>query len=174
VFAIALAVAASGCGGRRAAQASAKAAASPAAAKPSSLLPADLAMAFLQEIKSQPSQSLLGGETTIPPCIFSEQGASSGGEYRKVTGRAANLVTSYNFWILFKIEEPGGADLKPETLKASNAWNYSLRTPRTARTAFGTTDHCIIGPTNEPVRKVVEALSALGVAIAPEHAYILR
>lgn len=178
LFVLALAIAAAGCAGRRAAQQEARAAkasaAAPAAGKPASLLPTDLALAFLQDIKSQPSKSLMGGETNIPPCIFTEQGTSSGGEYRKVTGSAPNLVTSYGFWILFRIEDPDGNDLKPGTANAPNTWNYSLRTPRTARTAFGTTDHCIIGPTKEPVRKVVEALSALGVAIAPEHAYILR
>jgi hypothetical protein len=39
---------------------------------------------------------------------------------------------------------------------------------------FGTTDHCIIGPTTEPVRKVLEALAALGVQIAPEYGYVVR
>lgn len=54
------------------------------------------------------------------------------------------------------------------------AWIYSLRTPRPARTVFGTTDHCVGEPTSEPPRKVVEALAALGVALAPEYGYIVR
>lgn len=166
---LALALAVAGCGGRQRALQAASAQRAP------SLLPAELALAFLQEIKSQPSQSLLAGETTIPPCRFTDRGTGSGGEYRKLTGqRAPKQVTSYSHWLLFRIEDPGGTDLKPQTLNAQNTWNYSLRTPLTARTVFGTTDHCIIGPTAEPVRKVAEALSALGVTIAPEHAYILR
>ena len=48
------------------------------AAKPATLVPPDLALAFLKEIKSQPSQSLLAGETTIPPCQFAEKGTGSG------------------------------------------------------------------------------------------------
>jgi hypothetical protein len=32
----------------------------------------------------------------------------------------------------------------------------------------------VLGPTGEPARKVVEALAALGVAIPPELAYIVR
>ena len=139
------------------------------------LLPADLALGFLQEIKSRPNRSLLAGETTIPPCRFAEKGAGSGGEYRKVTGqRAPNQVTSYEFWVLFKIEDPSGRDLVPAERDKPNAWNYSLRTPRAARTVFGTTDHCIVGPTTEPVRKIVEALVALGVAVTPEYGYLVR
>ena len=144
-------------------------------AKPATLVPPDLALAFLKEIKSQSSQSLLAGETTIPPCQFAEKGTGSGGEYRKVTGqRAPNLVTSYEFWTLLKIEEPGGRDFGAADLNRAGTWNYSLRTPRGARTVFGTVDHCIVGPTSEPVRKVVEALTALGVGLAPEYASIVR
>ena len=142
---------------------------------PATLVPADLALGFLQEIKSQPNQSLLAGETTIPPCRFTDKGAWSGGEYRKMTGqRAPAQVTGYSQWVLFRIEDPTGRDFAPAELDKANAWNYSLRTPRTARTVFGTSDHCIIGPTTEPARKMVEALSALGVAIAPEFGYIVR
>ena len=141
----------------------------------STLVPADLAIAFLKEIKSTPSSSLLAGETTVPPCQFTEKGAWSAGEYRKVTGqRAPTQITSYEQWILFRIEEPGGRDLLPADLEKGGSWNYSLRTPRTARTVFGTTDHCIIGPTAEPPRKVVQALAALGTALAPEYGYIVR
>jgi hypothetical protein len=148
---------------------------SASAAKPATLVPPDLALAFLKEIKSQPSQSLLAGETTIPPCQFADKGTGSAGEYRKVTGqRAPNQVTSYEFWTLAKIEEPGGRDLTSADLNRGGAWNYALRTPRGARTVFGTIDHCIVGPTAEPVRKVVEALTALGVGLAPEYGYIVR
>lgn len=143
--------------------------------KAATLLPADLALGFLQEIKSRPNRSLLAGETTIPPCRFTDKGTGSGGEYRKMTGqRAPNQVTSYEHWMLFKIEDPSGRDFVPAELDKPNAWNYSLRTPRAARTVFGTTDHCIVGPTTEPARKVVEALAALGVAVAPEYGYIVR
>ena len=139
------------------------------------LLPADLALAFLQEIKSRSNRSLLAGEATIPPCRFGEKGTGSAGEYRKLTGQRAPVqLTSYQHWILFKIEDPAGNDFVPAELQKTNAWNYSLRTPRTARTVFGTTDHCIVGPTTEPVRKVVEALSALGVGVAPEYGYVVR
>lgn len=150
------------------------AAATPAAAA-TTLVPTDLAIAFLHEIKSAPGSSLLAGETTIPPCRFTERGTWSAGEYRKVTGqRAPTQITGYEQWVLFRIEEPGGRDLLPADLDKGGAWNYSLRTPRNARTVFGTTDHCVVGPTSEPVSKVVQALSALGVAIAPDYVYIVR
>lgn len=143
--------------------------------KPATLVPPDLALAFLKEVKSEPSKSLLAGETTIPPCRFAEKGTGSGGEYRKVTGqRAPNQVTSYEFWTLHKIEDPGGRDFAAADLNRAGTWNYSLRTPRGARTVFGTIDHCIVGPTSEPVRKVVEALTALGVGLAPEYGNIVR
>ena len=142
--------------------------------KTATLLPPDIAMAFLQDIKSEPGKSLLAGETTIPPCQFTDKGTWSGGQYRKLTGRPApNTVTEYSRWILFKIEDPAGRDLTPAELDQPNAWNYSLRTPRSARTVSRTRDRCIIGPTTEPVRKMVEALAALGVEVAPEHAYIV-
>jgi hypothetical protein len=154
----------------------AAAAAAPAAtASATILVPPDLAIAFLKEIKSTPSSSLVAGETTIPPCQFTDKGTWSAGEYRKVTGqRAPTVVTSYEQWILFRIEEPGGRDLLPADLEKGGSWNYSLRTPRSARTVFGTTDHCIVGPTAEPPKKVVQALAALGVTTAPEYAYIVR
>jgi hypothetical protein len=139
------------------------------------LVPPDLALGFLKEIRSQPSQSLLAGEATIPPCQFTEKGAWSAGEYRKVTGqRAPTQITNYDQWVLFKIEDPNGKDLAPADLQKSGAWNYSLRTPRSARTVFGTSDRCVIGPTSEPVKKVVEALTALGVSLPPEYTYIVR
>jgi hypothetical protein len=145
------------------------------ASKSATLVPADLALGFLQEIKSRPNRSLLAGEAAIPPCRFGEKGTGSGGEYRKLTGqRAPAQLTSYPQWILFKIEDPAGRDFVRAELDKANAWNYSLRTPRTARTVFGTTDHCIIGPSTEPVRKVLEALAALGVGIAAEYGYVVR
>ncbi len=143
--------------------------------KTTSLVPADLAIEFLQGIKSEAGRSLLAGETTIPPCRFTDKGLWSAGEYSRLIGRRApNQATPYASWVVYKIEEPGGRDLLPADLEREGAWNYSVRTPRTARTVFGTTDHCIIGPTKEPVKKIVEALSALGVALAPDFAFVLR
>lgn len=145
------------------------------ASRTATLLPADLALGFLQEIKSRPNRSLLAGEATIPSCRFTEKGTGSAGEYRKLTGQRAPVqLTGYQHWILFKIEDPAGRDLVPAELGKANAWNYSLRTPRTARTVFGTTDHCIVGPSTEAVRKVVEALAALGVDVATEYGYVVR
>ena len=142
--------------------------------KSASLLPADIALGFLQEIKSRSNRSLLAGETTIPPCVFTEKGITSRGEYRRVTGhRAPNRVTGYEQWSLVKVEDPGGRDLAPREVDQPNAWNYSLRTPRGAG-VMSTTDHCIVGPTSEPVRKVAEALGALGVSFAPEYGYLAR
>lgn len=139
------------------------------------LLPADLALDFLQQVKSQSGRSLLAGEATIPPCRFTDKGTWSAGEYRKLTGqRAPTFVTAHQHWIVFKIETPDGRDFLPADLERSLGWIYSLRTPRSARTVFGTTDHCVIGPTSEPPRKVVEALAALGVALAAEYGYIVR
>jgi len=142
--------------------------------KGAALLPRDIALEFLQGIRSRPGRSLLGGESTIPVCELVASGITSRGEYRKVTGyRAPNAVTRYNEWILFKIEDPSGTDFRPAELDKPNAWNYSLRMPRTARTVLGTHDRCILGPTSEPARKVLQAFTALGVEIAPEFAYIL-
>ena len=145
------------------------------ASKAASLLPADLALEFLQTVKSEPSTQLLAGEAAIPPCRFSPSAIGSGGEYRKVTGqRGPTQLIGYPHWVLFKIEDASGRDFVPADRDRTGAWNYSLRTPRTARTVFGTTDRCIIGPTGEPVKKVVEALVALGVALAPEYGYFVR
>jgi hypothetical protein len=138
------------------------------------LLPPDLALGFLQSIKSRTSPALFGSET-VPPCQFTDKGAWSGGEYRRLTGqRGPSQVTGYEQWIVVRIDDPGGRELAPAELGTANAWKYWLRTPRTARTMFGTTDHCIVGPTTEPVRKLVEALVALGVALVPEYGYIVR
>jgi hypothetical protein len=138
------------------------------------LLPADLALGFLQGIKSRTSPVLFGSET-VAPCRFTDKGAWSGGEYRRLTGqRGPGEVTSYEQWILVRIDDAGGRDLVPAEMASANAWKYWLRTPRTARTMFGTTDHCILGPTTEPVSKVVEALVTLGVALVPELGYVVR
>ena len=138
------------------------------------LLPADLALEFLQQIRSRAGGSILGGERNIPPCVFASKGASSNGEYKRLIGRrGAAEITSYREWILHKIEEPSGHDFVPADLDKPNAWNYYLRTPRNARTPMGTRDHCVVGPTSEPVRKMLQALSAVGIESAPEFAYIL-
>ena len=172
---VALAVAIGACARQRAdsGKGATPAGAAPAAA--SALVPADLALGFLQDIKSTANASLQQGESTIPPCRFTERGAWSAGDYRKVTGqRAPTVVTAYDQWVLFRIEEPGGRDFLPADMENGGAWNYSIRTPRTARTVFGTTDHCVIGPTSEPPKKVVQALTALGITLAAEYAYIVR
>jgi hypothetical protein len=129
------------------------------------LVPPDLALAFLQELKS----------AGTPACRFTEKGTWSAGEYRKITGqRASTQIASYSSWALTKIEDANGREFLPADLERAGAWSYFLRTPRTARTPFGIADQCVLGPTGEPARKVVEALTALGVAIPPELAYIVR
>ena len=146
-----------------------------ARARAAALVPTDLALAFLQQLKSEPARELLAGEVTVAPCRFTEKGTWSAGEYRKVTGqRAPTFITPYSDWILFKIEDAGGRDFLPADLERPGTWVYSLRTPATARTVFGTVDRCVVGPTGEPGRKVVEALAALGVSLAPELGYIVR
>ena len=146
------------------------AAARPGSAAPSgpaTLVPPDLALAFLQEIKPP------AGAGTL--CKFTDKGTWSGGEYRKVTGqRAATQISSYANWILLKIEDASGREFLPADLERPGNWAYTLRSPRTARTPFGIADQCAVGPTGEPARKVVEALVALGVAIAPDYSYIVR
>jgi len=168
ISAIALVVAFAGCGGGGSAKRYDD------VRKGAALLPRDLALEFLQGIRSREASSLLGGEKTIPPCEFVAGGITSRGAYRKVTGyRAPDAVTRFNNWILFRIEDPSGHDFRPAELDKPNAWNYSLRMPKTARTVLGTHDRCILGPTTESTRKMLEALTALGVEIAPEFAYIL-
>jgi len=138
------------------------------------LLPRDLALEFLQRIRSSAGGSLLSGERNIPPCVFASKGASSNGEYKRLIGRrGAAEITAYNQWILHKIEEPSGHDFTPADIEKPSAWNYYVRTPRNARTMMGTRDHCVVGPTSEPVSKMLQALSAVGVEITPELAYIL-
>ena len=142
--------------------------------KGAALLPADLALEFLQGIRSRPGGSLLSGERNIPPCVFASKGASSNGEYRRLIGRrGAAEITLYAEWILRKVEDPSGHDFAAADIGKPNAWNYYLRTPRNARTPMGTRDLCVVGPTTEPVSKIVQALTALGIEIAPEFAFIL-
>lgn len=142
--------------------------------KGAALLPRDLALDFLRGIPSRAGGSLLLGERNIPPCVFASKGASSNGEYKRLIGhRGAAEITAYGEWILHKIEEPSGHDFLPADIEKRSSWNYYVRTPRNARTMMGTRDHCVVGPTGEPVTKVLQALSALGVDIAPELAYIL-
>ena len=142
--------------------------------KGAALLPRDIALEFLQGIRSRPGRSLLGGESTIPPCELTASGLTSRGTYKKVTGYTApNEVTRYNTWILFRIEGASGRDFRPAELDKPNAWNYSVRNPKTAKTVLGTHDRCILGPSTEPPQKVLQAFTALGVEIAPEFAYIL-
>src|SRR5260370_20995358 len=82
--------------------------------KTAALLPPDIAMAFLREIKSREGKSLLAGETTIPPCQFTEKGVWSGGQYRKLVGRRApDYVTDYKNGLLFTIDDPSGHDFTP-------------------------------------------------------------
>ena len=142
--------------------------------KGAALLPRDIALEFLQGIRSRAGGSILSGERNIPPCIFASKGASSNGEYKRLIGhRGAAEITAYGEWILHKIEEPSGHDFSPADIDKPSAWNYYVRTPRNARTPMGTRDHCVVGPTSEPVSKVLQALSAIGVEIAPGLAYIL-
>ena len=168
ISAIALAVAFAGCGSGGSAKRYDD------VRRSAALLPPDLAIEFLQQIRSRAGGSILGGERNIPPCVFASKGASSNGEYKRLIGkRGAAEITSYNEWILHKIEEPSGHDFVPADLDKPSAWNYYLRTPRNARTPMGTRDHCVVGPTSEPVRKMLQALSAVSIDIAPEFAYIL-
>jgi hypothetical protein len=142
--------------------------------KGAALLPRDIALEFLQGVRSRPGRSLLGGESVIPPCELTNGGITSRGEYKKVTGyKAPNEVTRYREWILFRIEDTTGRDFRPAELDKPNAWNYSVRMPKTAKTVLGTHDRCILGPSTEPPQKVLQAFTALGVEIAPEFAYIL-
>jgi len=138
------------------------------------VIPRDLALDFLRAIPSRASSSIISGERNIPPCVFASKGASSNGEYKRLIGRrGAAEITAYGEWILHKIEEPSGHDFQPADIEKASSWNYYLRTPRNARTPMGTRDHCVLGPSSEPVTKTLQALAALGVNIAPEFAFIL-
>src|SRR5258706_5427431 len=126
--AVALVVAFAGCGGGGSAKRYDD------VRKGAALLPPDIALEFLQRIHSRAGGSILTGERNIPPCVFASKGASSNGEYKRLVGRrGAAEITSYNEWILHKIEEPSGHDFLPADIDKPSAWNYYVRTPRNAR-----------------------------------------
>ena len=165
---IVLALVASGCARHRAVQ----------SATPSgtaALLPADIAVGFLQQINSQPARSTLAGESTVPGCWFTDKGMWSAGGYRKLTGQhGPSQVTPYAAWAVHRIENAQGRELTGGELNQSGPWYYDLRTPRTARTAIGISDHCNLGPSAEPLPRILEALSALGVEVPAAYANIAR
>ena len=164
-----LALAMGGCARHRAGVQGA--AASPTAA----LLPAEIAVGFLQQINSQPARTTLTGESTVPACWFTDKGAWSAGGYRKLTGQhGPSQVTPYASWTLARIENAQGRELSAADLDQPGVWYYDLRTPRTARTVLGIHDHCNLGPSAEPVRRMIEALSALGVEVPAAYAYTAR
>src|SRR5438067_8965554 len=166
---LALAIAMSGCAHRRGGVQSA--AGSPTAA----LLPADLAVSFLQQINSQPARTTLAGESTVPACWFTDKGAWSAGGYRKLTGQHGPAqVTPYAGWTLSRIENAQGREITAPDANQAGAWYYDLRTPRTARTVIGISDHCNLGPSTEKAPRIVEALSALGVEVPAAYAFIAR
>jgi len=142
--------------------------------KGAALLPRDIALEFLQGIRSRPGRSVMGGESVIPPCEITNTGVTSRGAYKKVTGYTApNEVNRFSTWLVFRIEDASGRDFRPAELDKPNAWVYGLRNPKTAKTVLGTHDRCTLGPSSEPLQKVLQAFAALGVEIAPEFAYIL-
>ena len=141
-----------------------------------SLLPPEIALAYLEKIESRGSEKF--GES-IPPCQLAEKGLSSGGEYRRRnltvfgTTTAPNVVAPFRQWYVYRVFDRDGDVLRQADLEAPNDWAYVLRTPRNARTLLGTTDSCMVGPTSEPPRRVIEALVALGTDVAPNLAYIV-
>jgi len=140
------------------------------------LLPKDIALMYLQKVKSQGSSRT--GESVIPPCQLTETGVWSGGQYRKRTltlGSALSPmdIPDYTRWILYRVIDRSGDAFSQADIDQPNTWSYFLRFPRTAKSVLGTIDHCVIGPTSEPPRKVVEALVSLGADVAGELAYIV-
>ena len=141
------------------------------------LLPKELALLYLQKIKSQPSSRT--GELTIPPCQLTETGPWSGGEYRRRnitwfgTTQSPMDISDYGRWILYRVIDKGGDTMRQADIDRPNVWSYGLRFPKTAKTYLATIDSCMLGPTTEPPRRVVEALVSLGVDISPELAYIV-
>ena len=134
-----------------------------------------MAVGFLQQITSQPARTTLTGESTVPVCWFTDKGVWSAGGYRKVSGQhGPSQVTPYAAWTLARIENAEGRELSTADLDQPGAWYYDLRTPRTARTVFGIHDHCNLGPSAEPVRRLLEALSALGVEVPAAYADTAR
>lgn len=166
---IVLALAASGCAHHRGGVQGA------APSQTAALLPADLAVGFLQQINSQPARTTLAGESTVPACWFTDKGTWSAGGYRKLTGQhGPSQVTPYAAWTLARIENAQGRELSAADLDQPGIWYYDLRTPRSARTVLGIHDHCNLGPSAEPVRRLIEALSALGVEVPAAYAYSAR
>ena len=53
--------------------------------KGAALLPREIALEFLQGIRSRPGRSVLGNESVIPPCKLTNGGITSRGEYKKGT-----------------------------------------------------------------------------------------
>lgn len=144
--------------------------------KTAALLPKEIALMYLQKVKSQGASRT--GESVIPPCQLTETGAWSGGLYRKRTltlGTALSPmdIPDYTRWILYRVIDKDGDAFHQADIDQPNTWSYFLRFPRTAKTMLGTIDHCVIGPTNEPPRKVVEALVSLGADVASDLAYIV-
>ena len=139
------------------------------------LLPKEIALPYLQKISSQ--QTSRTGESVIPPCQLTPTGVWSGGKYRKMTITGSVLspmdIPDYTRWILYRVIDKDGDAFSQSEIDQPNTWSYFLRSPRTAKSLLGTVDHCVIGPTNEPPRKVVEALVSLGADIAAELAYIV-
>lgn len=164
-----LALAASGCARHRGGTQGA------APSQTATLLPADIAIGFLQQINSQPARTTLAGESTVPACWFTDKGMWSAGGYRKLTGQHGPAqVTPYGGWTLARIENAQGREITGADVSQAGVWYYDLRTPRSARTAFGVSDHCNLGPSAEPAPRIIEALSALGVEVPAAYAYIAR
>ena len=163
------ALAASGCARHRGGAQTA------APSQTATLLPAEIAVGFLQQINSQPARNTLAGESTVPACWFTDKGMWSAGGYRKLIGQhGPSQVTPYAAWTLSRIENAQGRELTAADLDQAGVWYYDLRAPRTARTVLGIHDHCNLGPSAEPVRRLVEALSALGVEVPAAYAYTAR
>lgn len=144
--------------------------------KTAALLPKEIALMYLQRIKSQGSSRT--GESVIPPCQLTPTGVWSGGQYRKRTLTLGTTLSpmdipDYTRWILYRVIDKDGDAFSQSEIDLPNTWSYFLRFPRTAKTLLGTIDHCVIGPTGEPPRKVVEALVSLGADVASELAYIV-
>lgn len=140
------------------------------------LLPKEIALMYLQRIKSEKTSRT--GEPVIPGCLLTETGAWSGGAYEKRNVTLGTTISpmdipTYNRWILFKIEDRRGTDLTQAELERPHDWIYSIRSPRNARSLLNTVDHCVLGPSTEPPRKVIEALLSLGVEVAADFAYIV-
>jgi len=164
-----LALAAGSCARHRGAASSA------APSQTASLLPSDIAVGFLQQINSQPARTTLTGESSVPACWFTDKGMWSAGGYRTLTGHhGPSQVTPYAGWTLTRVQNAQGREIASADLNQPGLWYYDLRTPRAARTVISVADHCNLGPSAEAVRRIVEALSALGVELPAAYAFITR